>query len=361
MCRASRLWVMLWIAGLALGGCATAPNPVADISDDNTAAPSGVILSKPRRVELEFTTTIGPVTPLAGEALREVNRDKGVSENQPPTLLIWSAGPPELAAQNQIEWIEVSPEPADRFTDEENFNPILYWDLSDRLTSGSVIEIKRRFAYTSHEWTPLEVLNPTMTETHPRLMSLYTREEPFLQLTDEMRETAQRAIGDAQDQLSQARRLFDFVRGHMEYVYPPDERHALHALHSGKGDCGQYSYLFIALCRSIKIPARQQSGFVVKPDSLGYHVWSEIFIPPYGWIPVDATKENGFGRLNNDQLVASVGTHIPLRYVPAWATMNNSDAEAGRTDFMQFMTTVKSGFDGPVKSTRRVVKVEDLE
>lgn len=370
--RIAKIGLMASLAAAALmwtGACAKSPMtpgssaPLIDNPQSSTipAAPSGVVLSKSRRITVEFTATFGPIKPLAGEALSKSNRDQGVPEALPPTLLVWSAGPPELAAQNAIEWIDVSPEPAARFNDKENGNLIHYWDLSDQLTSGATITITRCFAFTAHEWTPLEAQNSTMSETSPAIMALYTREEPFIQLTDTMRETAQGAIAGTDDTIGQARRLFDYVRGHMTYVYPPAERNALHALNSGEGDCGQYSYLFIALCRSIGIPARQQSGFRVTDDGVGYHVWSEFFAPPYGWIPVDATEEDGFARLDNERLVASVGTFLPLEHVPAWATLENSDVENGRTDFMQFMTVVRTGFHGRVATERRVVKIENLE
>ncbi|GAB4323146.1 MAG: hypothetical protein Kow0059_18400 [Candidatus Sumerlaeia bacterium] len=316
---------------------------------------------KPRTAELEFVITISDVHVLDGEALRRSNRERGIPPYQKPTLLVWCAGPPELVNQRGVEWLDVSPEPTDTFQDDEHGNPIQFWDLSDRLTSGTNITLRRHFRFTTWEYRPLQghqatavALSDTMS---PRLMSLYTRPEPFLQLTDEMRETARRAIGTETHPLFQAERLFEFVRGHMSYVYPPERRGALEALHSGRGDCGQYAYLFIALCRSLHIPARQQSGFRIGDDSIGYHVWAEIYLPPYGWIPVDATEKDGFGRLDNRRLVSSVGTHIPLRHAPTWATYANSDVEAGRTDFMQFMTIVQSGIEARITGERRIIRI----
>lgn len=44
----------------------------------------------------------------------------------------------------------------------------------------------------------------------------------------------------------------------------------------------------------------------------GYHIWNEVYIPPYGWIPVDATrKQIGFYR--GDRIVLSQGSGIKLK------------------------------------------------
>ena len=55
----------------------------------------------------------------------------------------------------------------------------------------------------------------------------------------------------------------------------------------GYGDCGQEALLFITLCRLNGIPARWQSGWDTFPHSTTIHDWSEIYIAPYGWMPVD--------------------------------------------------------------------------
>jgi hypothetical protein len=53
------------------------------------------------------------------------------------------------------------------------------------------------------------------------------------------------------------------------------------------GDCGQEALLFITLCRCRGIPARWQTGWDIFPGALDIHDWTEIYLAPYGWVPVD--------------------------------------------------------------------------
>ena len=87
-------------------------------------------------------------------------------------------------------------------------------------------------------------------------------------------------------------RIYDFVYRHMHYEEQDEERGALWALENGAGDCSEYSYLFVALCRAAGIPARIQAGFAFHRPSENLengHMWAEYYLENYGWIPVDVT------------------------------------------------------------------------
>ena len=87
-------------------------------------------------------------------------------------------------------------------------------------------------------------------------------------------------------------RIYDFVYRHVHYEEQDEERGALWALESGAGDCSEYSYLFVALCRAAGIPARIQAGFAFHRSSETLedgHMWAEYYLENYGWIPVDVT------------------------------------------------------------------------
>jgi len=84
--------------------------------------------------------------------------------------------------------------------------------------------------------------------------------------------------------------IYNFVYRHMHYEEQDEERGALWALENGVGDCSEYSYLFVALCRAAGIPARIQAGFTFHRPSETLedgHMWAEYYLENYGWIPVD--------------------------------------------------------------------------
>ena len=127
------------------------------------------------------------------------------------------------------------------------------------------------------------------------------------------------------------------------------------------GDCGQFAYLFIALCRSVGIPARLVAGWQTTDDSeWGYHAWAECFIPKYGWVPADLTEGGAFGELPNNRLASSVGMNIPLPRAPRWASYRNSDVEGGVTDYMQKATIVRAGLAGQRLSNIKMIKAKPL-
>ncbi len=58
----------------------------------------------------------------------------------------------------------------------------------------------------------------------------------------------------------------------------------------GSGVCQDFAHLLIAVCRHAGLPARYVSGYLGDvPLSSASHAWAEAFVPPYGWVGLDAT------------------------------------------------------------------------
>ena len=69
-----------------------------------------------------------------------------------------------------------------------------------------------------------------------------------------------------------------------------------------KGYCVHYASTAVLMYRLYGIPARYVSGYTVSPDQFSSdlsanvrenqaHAWAEIYVDPYGWIPVDMTPD----------------------------------------------------------------------
>ncbi len=109
---------------------------------------------------------------------------------------------------------------------------------------------------------------------------------------------AKSIVGDETDPLRQSELVYDYITrfpwaGAREYStidcipqYVLDVKH---------GDCGQVALLYISLIRSLGIPARWESGWMIHPGEKNYHDWAEVYFEGVGWVPVDAS----FSRYSN--------------------------------------------------------------
>ncbi|MFC2085147.1 transglutaminase family protein [Bacteroidota bacterium] len=317
--------------------------------------------TSPRFVEGKMIIKIDSVKIIRGDSLIEFNKRNKIPAEQKPSLFLYSSEIIDHTVQRNVRNYKYNLEPTETFIDEENGNRICYWNLSDSLHDNFQIIIEKRFRFTTYDYRPeirANIVKEMWHEIPEGIKEFYTKSEPFLEQTLDIVDKAKEITGEETNPILQAKVLFEWIRSSMKYVYPPEKRGAVEALRTCEGDCGQYSNLFIALARSLGIPSRQQSGFNFHPDKLGYHVWSEIYLPEYGWIPVDATDDDGFLHLDNKRLIASVGMNIPLKHSPDWATYQNSEVENGRTGFMQLVTIVMSGIKADISTERIILKSE---
>ncbi|MBS7619908.1 transglutaminase domain-containing protein [Candidatus Bathyarchaeota archaeon] len=76
-----------------------------------------------------------------------------------------------------------------------------------------------------------------------------------------------------------------------------------------RGDCDDQAILLVTMLRSVGIPAYLQIGIVFNEDiqgkttswnghlriekkGVGWHGWAMVYIPPWGWVPIDLTLES---------------------------------------------------------------------
>jgi len=97
-----------------------------------------------------------------------------------------------------------------------------------------------------------------------------------------------------------AKELFTWLKQNTVYKMHTTHNNVQPAINTyqlGSGDCDDLSFLYISLCRSVGIPARFISGFLLEESNgvasaIG-HVWVEIFVGENisndGWIPVECS------------------------------------------------------------------------
>ena len=121
----------------------------------------------------------------------------------------------------------------------------------------------------------------------------WLRGEPFIECdAREIREIAVKL--KRVDEISTAKASFAWIIENIrDSGYLSEDRGALEALLSGHGDCTEFAYLMVALCRANGIPSRMVGGYVITKDAVlapyDYHNWAEVYVSGY-WIIADAQK-----------------------------------------------------------------------
>ena len=128
-------------------------------------------------------------------------------------------------------------------------------------------------------------------DVNSEIYKKYTRPEQLIESNDSRMISLMHNLTDnIDDWHEKVLRIYNFAYSHINYEVQDEEMGALWALENRVGDCSEYSYLFVALCRAARIPARIQAGFAFHRSSETLedgHMWAEYYLKNYGWIPVD--------------------------------------------------------------------------
>jgi transglutaminase-like putative cysteine protease len=87
-------------------------------------------------------------------------------------------------------------------------------------------------------------------------------------------------------------RTATYIREHFTYQLGTTNVHSTVAdvIAGGSGVCQDFAHLLLSLCRHAGLPARYVSGYLGDVAQSGAsHAWAEAFVPPYGWVGMDAT------------------------------------------------------------------------
>lgn len=126
----------------------------------------------------------------------------------------------------------------------------------------------------------------------------YLQASPFVSLPVEIFREAVDAQGPGEDMAKRAQGLMEHV--HDRFAYEPNvtqvHTHVEEVFRLRRGVCQDLAHAMIALCRSVKIPARYVSGYVYcgdRQEMLGAqasHAWVEVHTGEAGWVAYDPTN-----------------------------------------------------------------------
>lgn len=185
-----------------------------------------------------------------------------------------------------------------------------------------VMEFLELQAYMRKNVTIDVILNMGTSVSEPKISSQeWLKSEPFIEC--DAREIRDIAVDlKRANQFSTAKASFEWIKDNiLDSGYLSEDRGALEAVLSGHGDCTEFAYLMVALCRANGVPSRMVGGHVVGSDAIlapyDYHNWAEIYISGY-WIVADVQK--GFWAPPVSEYLAfrfhsnSISNHIGMKH-----------------------------------------------
>jgi len=179
------------------------------------------------------------------------------------------------------------------FLNDSSGNKYLHWN---NLTIGGMQAFSLELDYYVLSFSIHYLVNSSIVENYDKSSETYKKHVEPEELIESNNSTiislAHNLTNNVDSWHEKAVRIYNFVYRHMHYEEQDEEKGALWALENGAGDCSEYSYLFVALCKAAGIPARIQAGFSFhRPRETleDGHMWAEYYLENYGWIPVDVT------------------------------------------------------------------------
>ena len=193
--------------------------------------------------------------------------------------------------------------------------------------SGKTIEL--RYRVVRREKSPY----PANGEDPAR----YLRPEKLVPINETFKTLAEQAIAGKGNDLERAKALYNHVLGRMRYDKSGagwGRGDAVYACDARTGNCSDFHAYFIALARSIGIPARFAIGATIPADKNegaieGYHCWAEFFADGR-WVPVDISEgwknpklaEYYFGHNPANRFELTKGRDLIVDPAPATGAIN---------------------------------------
>ena len=225
----------------------------------------------PKRLRNTMTVTVETNAVPAGETVRA-----------------WLPVPRRYPFQTDFELRTTSPQPRE-INGRDSAIRAVYFEQAARRDRAT--EFKLEYEYTAfgvHFDIKPEQVTPAGSNA---ALTPYLQEAEHVVFTPALRELSREIVGGETNDFHKAKKCYEWIAANIKYSYATEystiRNISEYCRTKGYGDCGQEALLFITLCRFNGIPARWQSGWNMFPGAKTIHDWCEIYLAPYGWMPVD--------------------------------------------------------------------------
>jgi transglutaminase-like putative cysteine protease len=258
----------------------------------------------------------------------------------------WLPYPQEYRQQSDVKLISAGPgKPI--VADNGSPHRTLYFESTIQ-DPAKPVTFEAVYSYVSHAYYP--TLDDAKTQPLPADFDRqYLAERPpHIRFSPQLKQTAADIVGGETNPLARARKIFHWVDANI--AYHAEEEYGIipaiseHALKDRRGDCGVQGTLLITLCRAAGVPARWQSGWETRPNGdHNMHDWSEVYVAPWGWLPVDpsygvkksddpAVREFYFGHQDSYRMIVNLDYGQPLHPAKQSLRSEPTDFQRGEVE-----------------------------
>ena len=208
------------------------------------------------------------------------------------TVDVYLAIPVKRDNQDIIGDIKFVPEPTDIVTDKWGQQTAHYHfkDIKAGEIKEAVMITEAKIFNVRYFIFPDEV--GTLDEIPSDITTIYLEDNEKYQINHPViREAVDFVVGSETNAYWVARNIFNYLIDNMYYEMVGGWNTAPTVLERGNGSCSEYSFVYISMCRAAGLPARYVGSVVVRGDDVSmddvFHRWVEIYLPNYGWVPID--------------------------------------------------------------------------
>ena len=181
-------------------------------------------------------------------------------------------------------------------------------------------------------------------------------EGPWLVNNTELQNLAYNITGNESNVLTIIKNFVSWIKNNITYPLQMHEvpQYPNETITKREGDCDDQAILLVTLCRIIGIPAFIQIGAIYIPSRLenisywknhvtavqkriGWHGWAVVYIPPWGWLPVDLTYV--FEPITVDPLNAIKNAAVTSQITVQYMNISQTDYVASSQEARDFLIT----------------------
>ncbi len=237
------------------------------------------------------------------------------------TLDIFMAVPRDLPNQKLLAEPVFVPPPGEFLEDQwgQKIAHFAFKDIGPGEGVAAVMEVEAEIRAV--RWVIDPEMAGSLEEVPQDLRDTYLVDESKLDMNSPVIQKAvKEAVGDETNAYWVAWKIYRYIQERMFYKLSGGWNVAPTVLTRGSGSCSEYTFVMVSMCRAAGLPARYQGSVVIRGDDASrddvFHRWVEVYLPNYGWIPVDpsggdsdvpADRAKYFGGLSNRFLITTVG------------------------------------------------------